>query len=105
MICRKCPPWRPKIAAGWCTFVRLRPQCILARKHKKLAGRGIPWRLITRYARPSMTDAFIKYYYGTALAACLLIAGEMAVLEYRGLILPPPLMCLALGALAGVLLG
>ena len=52
-----------------------------------------------------MTLAFIKFYYGITLAACLTIAGEMALVEYRGLILPSGLMCFVFAALAGVLFG
>jgi hypothetical protein len=52
-----------------------------------------------------MTDTFIKFYYGALLAACLVILGEMAVVGYRGLVLPSAEMCLVLAALALVLVG
>ena len=52
-----------------------------------------------------MTDADIKFYYGTTLAGSVLIFVDMAVAEYKGLVLPPALMCVIMATLAGVLLG
>ncbi|HET7086342.1 MAG TPA: hypothetical protein VFI23_16330 [Rhizomicrobium sp.] len=52
-----------------------------------------------------MTDAFIKFYYGAALTGCAVILAELAEVEYRGVILPPAVMCLVLAALAAILLG
>jgi hypothetical protein len=53
----------------------------------------------------AMSDAFIKFYYVTALVVCATILAEMAVVEYRGLILPPAVMCLVLVALGSILVG
>jgi len=52
-----------------------------------------------------MSDAFIKFYYVSALVVCVSIFGDMAAAEYRGLILAPLVMCLVLLALASVLVG
>jgi hypothetical protein len=52
-----------------------------------------------------MSDAFIKFYYVSALVVCASILGDMAVVEYRGVILSPLVMCLVLVALASVLVG
>jgi hypothetical protein len=52
-----------------------------------------------------MTDAFVKFYYGTALIVCASIMADMAVVEYRGLVLSPVVMCLVLLSLASILVG
>lgn len=52
-----------------------------------------------------MTHAFVKFYYWSALVLSLVIFTEMAFAEYAGMVLPSALMCLALAALAGALLG
>ena len=61
--------------------------------------------VLARSEKHDMTYTFIKCYYGIALFECVIIVGKMAVVEYRGLILPPALMCFVLIALAGILLG
>ena len=52
-----------------------------------------------------MTDAFVKFYYGTALLVCASIMADMAVVEYRGMVLSPVVMCLVLLSLASILVG
>ena len=52
-----------------------------------------------------MTDADIKFYYSSTLAGSVIIFAEMAVAEYKGLVLPPAMMCVILAALASVLVG
>ena len=52
-----------------------------------------------------MTDADIQFYYCSTLAGSILIFVEMAVAQYKGLALPPALMCVILATLASVLLG
>jgi hypothetical protein len=52
-----------------------------------------------------MSDAFIKFYYVSALAVCASILGDMSVAEYRGLNLPPLVMCMVLVALGSILVG
>jgi hypothetical protein len=52
-----------------------------------------------------MSDALIKFYYVSALVVCASILADMAVAEYRGLNLPPVVMCLVLVALGSILVG
>jgi len=52
-----------------------------------------------------MTDTDIKFYYCSTLAGSVIIFGDMAVAEYRGLVLPPAMMCVILAALASALVG
>jgi hypothetical protein len=47
----------------------------------------------------------ILFFYGAALAACIAVLTAMAFAEYQGVNVPPAAMCLAMAALAGILMG
>ena len=48
-----------------------------------------------------MSKGVITLFYGAVLLAASLMLGAMAVVEYRGFLLPPPLLIWLMAALAG----